>query len=334
MLYRLLDKCIAHSRKNRGKSVARQRRPRCVLNFERLEARDLPALLTWAAGVSLPSPRGGVVAAVQGGDIMVFGGTTTDVTSLSASDPTWKATVGSEPATNTVRVSPGVGILPNGYVLLFGGRANGSADSSATEYDYAATPDGEMSVNTSVSPMNSSRVLFGSATDENHLIYAIGGIGSSSNGGDGGGGSDAPLSSVEYYTQSTDTWTSVASLPRTLYSEAAIGDGSGHLFTFGGVDATQGIDARRLAIDRRRQGGLRRPGIRGFVVALHAGGRAGRGPPAQDIDLAVGQHRGAVAHRDRHRGDRVPGVRGDGIPIDTRCDVPRRIDAAEGEQMP
>jgi hypothetical protein len=98
-----------------------------------------------------------------------------------------------------------------------------------------------MSVNTSVSPMNSSRVLFGSATDENHLIYAIGGIGASSNGGDGGGGSDAPLSSVEYYTQSTDTWTSVASLPQTLYSEAAVSDGSGHLFTFGGVDATGNI---------------------------------------------------------------------------------------------
>jgi hypothetical protein len=90
--------------------------------------------------------------------------------------------------------------------------------------------------------MNSSRVLFGSATDENHLIYAIGGLGSSSNGeGDGGGGPDAPLATAESYNQSTDTWTSIASLPQTLYSESAVADGNGHVFTFGGVDSTGAI---------------------------------------------------------------------------------------------
>jgi N-acetylneuraminic acid mutarotase len=87
--------------------------------------------------------------------------------------------------------------------------------------------------------MNSSRVLFASATDENHHIYAIGGIGNS--GGGDGGGTDAPLSSVEYYDQPTDTWNLVASLPQTLYSETAVADGAGHLFAFGGVDATGAI---------------------------------------------------------------------------------------------
>jgi hypothetical protein len=89
--------------------------------------------------------------------------------------------------------------------------------------------------------MNYSRVLFGSATDENHHIYAIGGIGN--NGGGNFNGNDAPLSSVEYYDQPSDTWNLVASLPQTLYSEAAVADGAGHLFTFGGVDSTGAITA-------------------------------------------------------------------------------------------
>jgi hypothetical protein len=242
MLLRFLRAIALSSLKHSTRQSARVNRARCRPRVEALEDRTLPAPLTWAAGTSLPSPRGGVVAAEQFGTIMVLGGGTTDVTAVGETDPTWKATITSEPATDTARVSPGVGILPDNYILLFGGRGNGSALSSATEYDYAAPPDGDMSVNTSDSPMNSSRVLFGSATDENHLIYAIGGIGSGSNGGGGdGGGTDAPLSSVEYYTQSTDTWKSVKSLPQTLYSEAAVADGAGHLFTFGGVDATGNI---------------------------------------------------------------------------------------------
>jgi hypothetical protein len=225
--------------KHTARAQGRRSRPR--LQVEWLEGRDLPAPLTWAAGVNLPAARGGVVAAVQGSNILVFGGTTTDVTSVSANDPTWKGTDSADQSVDGARESPGVGILPNGYILLFGGRGNGSALSSADQYDLNGNPDGDTPVNSSAASMNSSRLLFGSATDKNNHIYAIGGIGSSSNGGDGGGGSDAPLSSVEYYTQSTDTWTSVASLPQTLYSEGAIGDGSGHLFTFGGVDATGNI---------------------------------------------------------------------------------------------
>src|SRR6516225_4721038 len=224
----IMCRTVSRSRQTQGRR-ARQR-----LSVEALESRDLPAPLTWAAGASLPVAQGGVVAVSQG-DIFVLGGTTPNVTYLTATDPTWQAAVGPKPAVDTARVSPGVGIAPNGLYLIFGGRGNGTALSSADLYNPSGAPDSEPPINQSVSPMNSSRVLFGSATDENHLIYAIGGIGSSSNGGDGGGGSDAPLSSVEYYTQSTDTWTSVASLPQTLYSEAAIGDGSGHLFTFGGI---------------------------------------------------------------------------------------------------
>jgi hypothetical protein len=221
---------------------AQGRRLRARLQVEWLESRDLPAPLAWAAGASLPAARGGVVAAVQGSSIFVMGGTTTDVTSVSASDPTWKASTGSEPALDIAREAPGVGILSDGFVLLFGGRGNGAAFDSATHYDYAGNPDNDIPYNSGAAHMHASRVQFGFATDENNHVYAIGGLGSTSTGGDGGGSkSDAPLSSAEYYTHSTDSWTSIASLPQTLYSESAVADGNGHIFTFGGVDATGAI---------------------------------------------------------------------------------------------
>jgi hypothetical protein len=217
---------------------AQGHRSRPRLQVERLEGRDLPAPLTWAAGVNLPAARGGVVAVSQG-DIFVLGGTTTNVTYLTATDPTWQAAVGAEPAVDMARVSPGVGIAPDGLYLIFGGRGNGTAFSSADLYNVSGAPDSDPPINQSVSPMNYSRVLLGSATDQNGHIYAIGGIGN--NGGGDGGGTDAPLSSVEYYDQPTDTWNLVASLPQTLYSEAAVADGVGHLFSFGGVGATGAI---------------------------------------------------------------------------------------------
>ncbi len=234
-----LQEFISSSRKRNSGSRARQRLARSRLWLEVLESRDLPAPLTWAAGASLPVAQGGVVAVSQG-DIFVLGGTTPNVTHLTVTDPTWQAAVGAEPAIDTARVSPGVGIAPDGLYLVFGGRGNGTALSSADLYNVSGGPDTDPPINQSVSPMNSSRVLFGTATDESHHIYAIGGIGNNGGGGDGGG-NDAPLSSVEYYDQPSDTWNLVASLPQTLYSEAAVADGAGHLFTFGGVDATGAI---------------------------------------------------------------------------------------------
>src|SRR5580704_9258375 len=92
---------------------AQGRRSRPRLQVEWLEGRDLPAPLSWAAGASLPVAQGGVVAVSQG-DTFVLGGTTPKVTHLTATDPTWRAAVGPEPAVDTARVSPGVAIAPNG----------------------------------------------------------------------------------------------------------------------------------------------------------------------------------------------------------------------------
>jgi hypothetical protein len=185
--------------------------------------------LSWAAGVGLPSARGGIVGVIQGGSVLVLGGPTTDTPSLTATDPTWQAAVGSAARQDITRASPGVGITPDGYVLLFGGtgqtdNGNGALD-SASEYVYYSLA--ENGGGTDVASMSTSRALVGSATDENHNVHAIGGI-------DGNG---APLSSVEVYKQSSDTWSLAASVPQTLYAESAVGDGNGHLFTFGGVGA-------------------------------------------------------------------------------------------------
>ncbi|HEV3025184.1 MAG TPA: putative Ig domain-containing protein [Pirellulales bacterium] len=233
MLFTMLRTRAISSRQRRvgrrGPNPLSRRR----LRVEALEVRDVLAPLTFAAGVSLPTARGDVAAVIQASNAMVLGGPTTDVPALSASDPTWAAFLGSEAPISGVVSSPGVGILPDGYVLHFGGTGhsddNHGALSSANEYLYYSTS--ENGGDTAVASMNSPRALLGSATDENHNVYAIGGTDAAS----------VPLSSAESFSQSSNTWTLIASLPQSLYSESVVADGNGHLFTFGGVGADGSI---------------------------------------------------------------------------------------------
>jgi hypothetical protein len=200
------------------------------LVLESLESRDLPAPLTWAPGVNLPTPQGGIVAEPYGGKMLVLGGPTTTSYNVSVTNPTWQATV-----TPTVqpldfaRSSPGVGTLPNGYLVVFGGTENGFATSAVTQYDpnTVSIPDGVTNQTRSLRSMNNPRTLLGWATDTSNLSYAIGGV-------DNNG---TPLASVEAYNPTSNTWAYVASLSQTLYSESAVSDGAGHIYTFGGVGA-------------------------------------------------------------------------------------------------
>ncbi len=219
MLSGLFRRPVA-SGKNRG-TRRNRRQPR----LEPLEARDLPAPLTWVAGVTLPSARGGVVAAVQNGAVAVLGGPTSDVPALSVSDPTWQGAYSYDAYLPSAVASPGVGALPDGTLLVFGGQQNGTAANSATDYDYTGD-------NTVAAPsMHAARAFLGFATDQNNNVYAIGGIDQSG----------ARLSSVEYFNQDSNSWTLVASLPQALSDESAASDGAGHIFTFGGVDANGAI---------------------------------------------------------------------------------------------
>jgi N-acetylneuraminic acid mutarotase len=218
---------------NLGSKPDRRRRPgRRVLLLESLESRDLPAPLTWAAGVNLPAAEGGIVAPPQGGGVLVLAGPTTTSYNVSVTDPTWRAKVTQavEPL-DFARTSPGVGTLPGGYVLVFGGTQNGFAISSVTQYDpnTVSVVDGVTNQTRSLRSMNTPRALLGSATDSSSgLSYAIGG--QDNNG--------TPLATVEAYNPTTNSWTFVAPLPQTLYSASALSDGAGHLYTFGGVGAS------------------------------------------------------------------------------------------------
>jgi hypothetical protein len=196
-----------------------RRRARSRPQIERLESRDLPAPLTWFAGPNLPTAEGGLVTASQGAAFRVLGGGASNVWTVTATDPTWKSTVWTDVSFDDPAASaPGVGVMPSGAAILFGGSQDGGAIANAVQYDpnSGAIP---------LASMNTARASLGFATDGNGLVYAIGGV-------DANG---TPLASMEYYTQSTNTWTLTAALPQTLYAESAAYDGNGHIFTFGGV---------------------------------------------------------------------------------------------------
>ena len=204
------------------------------LSLEALEGRELPAPLSWAAGVSLPIAAGGIVAQPEGTSILALAGPATTSYNLTATDPTWQAKL-----TPTVqpldfaRSSPGVGPLSNGYFIVFGGSQNGFATTGVTQYDpnTVSVVDGQQNQTRSLRSMNTLCALFGWATDTSYLSYAIGG--QDNNG--------TPLATMEAYNPTTNSWSFLASLPQTLYSESAVSDGAGHLYTFGGVAANGSI---------------------------------------------------------------------------------------------
>jgi hypothetical protein len=202
-----------------------RRQARSRPQIERLEWRDLPAPLTWTAGPNLLAAVGGVSASPEAGEIAVFGGGSNAVNSVGVANPSWHTTAGSFASNEFGGTSPGVGILPDYSLMVFGGNSGG-AISDAVKYDYYNSDN-----TTVLASMTTPRASFGYATDSNHLIYAIGGIDDNNN----------PLSSIEAYTQSTNTWRLLASLPQTLYGQSAAFDGNGHIFTFGGVGANGAI---------------------------------------------------------------------------------------------
>ncbi len=220
MLHRFLKKkFMSFSRKPNPGSKTRQRLDRSRLRLERLESRDCPAPLTWFAGPALPAAVGGAVAAADQGSAFTFlGGGPSNVLTVNPADPAWSGT--SWAATSfgdQTSIGPGVGILGTASLLVFGGDQGGAV---ADAYLYYPATGSQPAAS-----MHTPRASLGYATDQQANVYAIGGI-------DDNG---TPLASMEYYKQSTNTWTFTAPLPQTLYAESASYDGNGHIFTFGGV---------------------------------------------------------------------------------------------------
>lgn len=216
----------ADARRSKARKAKRQR-----LSREWLESRNMLAPLAWVAGASLPNADAGIVVQPEGAKSLVLGGSGVASYNLSAADPAWQASY--SPAVESLdfaRSSPGVGPLPNGLFVVFGGLQNGFATSAVTQYDpnTLTIVDGATNQTRSLHAMNVPRAMLGWATDATSgRSYAIGGVDNNA----------TPLASVEAYNPSANSWSYMAALPQALDSESAVSDGAGHLFVFGGVGA-------------------------------------------------------------------------------------------------
>jgi hypothetical protein len=218
VFHRLPSIFSSASQRSRGRRTSRlPARP----TVRELERRDVPAPLTFSAGVNLPAAVGYDVAVPYATSIgtysMVLGGTQNSAAIFLAATPTWNTFVVAARGLDQARVAPGVGTLANGDVIVFGGRnGDGTVLASALDWNHR---------NAKFPAMQTARDLFGFATDENHDLYAV-----------GGKGNNGTLSSVEQYNPATETWSYLASLPVALSGLSAVADGAGHVFAIGGVD--------------------------------------------------------------------------------------------------
>ncbi|MGC8641701.1 MAG: kelch repeat-containing protein, partial [Isosphaeraceae bacterium] len=200
-----------------------------TLALDQLEQRALLAPLAWSFGSNLPTARGGVAAVLTANQsVAVIAGPTTDVPDFLASDPAWTTSVGVEPGRlDLSRMSPGVGTLSNGSILVFGGVHGPFATSLASVYDPTGTATHQ------VAPLSTPRSSLGYATDANHHVYAIGGMNPSG----------VTLASGEWYNQSTNRWTAIASLPQALSGLSSVADNSGHILAIGGYDSSGALSS-------------------------------------------------------------------------------------------
>lgn len=213
--------------KRKGWAYSALSDPRGFGFVEVLEDRRVLAPLAWAASASLPTARGGAVAAqAANGATVVIGGPTSDVPTFAAANPSWQTIVSAAGPLEESRVSPGVGALAGGGILVFGGNAGG-ADNYAFKYDYTSGNPGN------AASLHTARYAMGYATDENHHVYAIGGK----------DGSGHALASVESYNPSTNQWTTIAALPKALAALSAVADGAGHVYAFGGLDSSGALSS-------------------------------------------------------------------------------------------
>jgi|GEM_PF-1764069 len=205
-----VDKSASRSKKRSTGALVFRR-----LHIEQFESRNLLAVLTWSPGVDLPAPRAAAAAILTPSQtILVVGGGTTTVNQLSSGASSW----GAASSIDIARVSPGVG--STGLLLLVYGGASGN-----TPLEEALTYDPYNLDNVQdATPLHTPRTQFGFATDGSKP-FAIGGLGSG----------NSVLSTVERYNVAQDSWTVMAPLPQSRFAFAAVDDGAGHIFTFGGA---------------------------------------------------------------------------------------------------
>ena len=195
---------------------------------------DLPAPLSWAIASSLPLAEGGIVAQSQGTSLLASGGRQRPLILCPSRTPLAGHSDTDRPAAGFRPEFAGGG--PTGQRLLRRLRryAEWLRDRGRlairSEHGHGSgrgnEPDSILAID------EHAAGVLGWATDTStYTSYAIGG--QNNNG--------TPLATVEAYNPTANTWTYVAPLPQTLYSESALSDGAGHIFTFGGVGADNSI---------------------------------------------------------------------------------------------
>jgi hypothetical protein len=199
---------------------------RSTLRLELLEDRTLPSL-TWSTGIALPSARSGDAAILEtDNSILVLGGSGT-VNRLVAGGTAWTT---ANPL-DVSRSAPGVAPIGGGELLVYGGVANETGQSSALQYD----PTNSSNIQ-AVASMSTVRSLMAFAADGSGRAYAIGGMIA---------GDDIPtrLASVERFDPATGQWSAVAPLPVGVSGAAAVYDGNGHILVFGGATSSASATA-------------------------------------------------------------------------------------------
>jgi len=199
-------------------------------NDDEVEAYN-PNTNTWATLAILPTGRAGL-AAVTGSDgrIYAIGGNDdagaqifSTVEAYNASANTW-TTVAPLP-TQATELAAAVAL--DGRIYVLGGDSSGfgTAINTAEAYDP--------STNTwsAAAPMPTARFGLAAATGPDGRIYAIGGEFRDSS------HHYHQLNTVEAYTPSTNSWSTVASLPTTSGYPAAVTGPDGHIYAIGGQDS-------------------------------------------------------------------------------------------------
>jgi len=239
-----------------------------------------PGSGSWSALASMGVPRRDVASAIDfhGGLLAIGGlkefvGLLVPAQEVSRFDPVTGAW-SSVTALPSARWGAGGATDQQGLVYAIGG-INGGALATGVRADLSASPPAW----SSIASMSQARARFGTATDLQGRIYAIGGTTDSS--GDAGSG----LSSVERYTPSTNSWSSVASLPGPARSglTAAV-DGLGRIYAIGGTDTSYDALTR---VDRYDPGTNAWTNLSGAPLGEARGGLAAVTVPSGQI-YAVG----------------------------------------------
>ncbi|HPF14502.1 MAG: hypothetical protein H6830_01600 [Planctomycetes bacterium] len=189
---------------------------------------------TWQTVTPFPGSAGHerATAVTDGTVIWIVGGTPLDVDGnapVHKYDPSNDYLAALSMPLEGGALDGGVAMDPSGNLLVFSGADTGGAEGDYYTWTEADGNNGGFAARTSQAPKQN----FAIATDDDGLIYSIGG-----GPGASASGSNPNRNRVEVYDASVDHWTVLAPLPTAVADAGAAYDGAGHLVVVGGFTAT------------------------------------------------------------------------------------------------